>query len=52
MERIRVNQVFAPGLQEIFPFNEFNEMQSCLLQQILETNQNMVIGAPSGSGSK
>jgi ATP-dependent DNA helicase HFM1/MER3 len=50
MEKKRVDQALPVEVRKVFPFAEFNEMQSCLLSQAFQSNQNMLVGAPSGTG--
>jgi ATP-dependent DNA helicase HFM1/MER3 len=45
-----VKERIPSAVQNVFPFKQFNEMQTALIHQSLETDENMVIAAPSGSG--
>jgi len=38
------------GLNAIFPFDNFNKLQSECFEQIFFSNQNMIISAPTASG--
>lgn len=46
---MEVADVF-PGYSEVFPFDEFNEMQKQTLPAILNTDHNIVASAPTASG--
>ena len=50
MDNILVSDVLDSSLAPIFHFERFNKLQSILLDQLLETNENIVVGAPTGSG--
>jgi ATP-dependent DNA helicase HFM1/MER3 len=45
-----VSEVIPEQLRCLFPFNQFNAMQTILLGKLLETNENVVVAAPTGSG--
>ena len=40
----------VPEFADAFPFDEFNDMQSEAVPALLETNENVVASAPTGSG--
>lgn len=47
---LRVLDIVPAGLSVIFPFESFNAMQSIVARQLVETPQNVVVAAPTGSG--
>ena len=47
---LRVDEVIPPHLRSVFNFTCFNRVQSSVARQVLESNNNMVIAAPTGSG--
>jgi ATP-dependent DNA helicase HFM1/MER3 len=49
-EQIKVKDVIPTEYQSIFPFEKFNEMQSSLFKQIYESDANITVAAPTGSG--
>ncbi len=50
-EEIDVNSLIKdPSMAKIFPHRKFNPMQSLIADQLLHTDDNMVIAAPTGSG--
>jgi ATP-dependent DNA helicase HFM1/MER3 len=49
-EQIRVKDKIPADLQSVFPFEYFNEMQSALLKQVYDSDVNMTVAAPTGSG--
>ena len=50
MKRVPVAYVLEPKFASVFPFREFNEMQSQCIRSALQSPDNLVIGAPTGSG--
>ncbi|MFB6095434.1 MAG: DEAD/DEAH box helicase, partial [Halodesulfurarchaeum sp.] len=40
----------VPDFAEAFPFDEFNEMQREALPAVLQTDENVVVSAPTASG--
>lgn len=48
-ERLSTNAL-PDSFRSIFPFKEFNKMQSEAFQDLYETNRNCVISSPTGSG--
>jgi ATP-dependent DNA helicase HFM1/MER3 len=49
-ECVRVADVVPPNFAPLFAYDRFNAMQSALIPQLLETDENMVVAAPTGSG--
>lgn len=49
-EQIRVKDVIPEEYHGVFPFESFNEMQSSLFRQIYDSDVNMTVAAPTGSG--
>jgi ATP-dependent DNA helicase HFM1/MER3 len=49
-EQIKVKDVIPLDYQKVFPFESFNEMQSALFKQIYESDVNLTVAAPTGSG--
>lgn len=47
---LKVNQCIPSRFQTIFPFETFNCMQSALVYQSFNTDVNMIVAAPTGSG--
>ena len=47
---IAVADVVHPNYQRLFSFPKFNQVQSAVVRQVLDSNANMVIAAPTGSG--
>jgi len=47
---LRVDAVLPPALRGVFSFTTFNRVQSAVARQVLESDNNMVIAAPTGSG--
>ena len=45
---IPVNDVIQDKYQHIFQYEKFNHMQSIVLGQILNSDNNLVIAAPTG----
>ena len=45
-----VSSIIPPNLRKVFKFTHFNAMQAIVARQLLHTNDNMVIAAPTGSG--
>ncbi len=39
-----------PEFAEVFPFEEFNDMQREVVDALLETDENVVASAPTASG--
>ena len=39
-----------PTLRSIFGFPKFNALQSVLAKQVLDSNENLTVAAPTGSG--
>ena len=48
-EQIKVKDVIPEEYQSVFPFENFNEMQSSLFEQIYESDVNMTVAAPTGT---
>ncbi len=48
-DRVRVADVL-PGFADAFPFEEFNAMQRAALPGVLDTEENVVVCAPTASG--
>lgn len=49
-DQIRVKDVIPKGIGDIFSFDCFNEMQSALFVQIYDSDSNLTVAAPTGSG--
>ena len=47
---IKVKDVIPLEYQAVFPFESFNEMQTSLFKQIYESDVNMTVASPTGSG--
>jgi ATP-dependent DNA helicase HFM1/MER3 len=47
---LRVKDIIPESLQDIFPFEYFNEMQSVMIPKILDSDENMIIASPTASG--
>ena len=47
---VLVREVISEEHRVLFPFESFNRMQSVLLPQLLGSDENMVVAAPTGSG--
>ena len=45
-----VEDTLPPEFHPLFEHKKFNQMQSLVLPQVLDSNENMVIAAPTGSG--
>jgi ATP-dependent DNA helicase HFM1/MER3 len=46
----RVDRLIPKKFHSVFPYPYFNQMQCAVLSQILNTDSNIVIAAPTGSG--
>ena len=49
-QRLQVQNAIPQKYKTIFSFNYFNEMQSCLFQQVYNGYDNVTVAAPTGSG--
>jgi hypothetical protein len=49
-EVLFLNSFFAAAYHALFPFAKFNAVQSACFSNVIETDENMVISAPTGSG--
>jgi ATP-dependent DNA helicase HFM1/MER3 len=47
---LAVVNFIPPQYRGVFKFTHFNHMQSSVLRTVLGTDENIVIGAPTGSG--
>ena len=50
MKLLQPNMVLPPEYQDFFPFDRFNLIQSLLFPHLYQSDQNVVISAPLGSG--
>lgn len=49
-DEILVSDVIPVSHQSLFEFEKFNSMQSTVVHQLLHSNDNIVVSAPTGSG--
>jgi len=47
---LKVTEVIPETLVSVFPFERFNKMQSAVFNMIFNTNENVVVAAPTASG--
>eukprot|EP00981_Chlorochromonas_danica_P001931 scaffold398_cov177-Ochromonas_danica.AAC.30 len=50
MQRRSVQDIIPQEVQCLFPFDYFNDMQAQLVSQLLGSDKNVVVAAPTGSG--
>jgi ATP-dependent DNA helicase HFM1/MER3 len=50
MQCLAVQDCLPKPYSDVFKFTHFNAIQSMVLTQVLSSSDNMVIGAPTGSG--
>ena len=49
-ETVAVTDVLPPKYTHVFPFARFNRVQSAVVRQVLDSDRNLVVAAPTGSG--
>ncbi|WP_287582646.1 DEAD/DEAH box helicase [Candidatus Borrarchaeum sp.] len=47
---LKVTEVIPETLESVFPFERFNKMQSAVFNIVFNTDENVVLGAPTASG--